>query len=110
MKLNAAAEAKAADLIRARQYVRDSDWSEVNPDADAENDYLDDHDWDAYGAWHLGLHEGHGAETKARYGFPYGDFRRVHHAGLTAAKQRAAQQGYDEIEAAADRLLELLEE
>ena len=109
MKLNKAAEAKARQLIQSHQYVKDSDWSEAQPSTEAENDYLDDHSWDDYAAWHLGIHEDASKETKGRFGFPYGDFRRVHHAGLTAAKQRAAQQGYDDIEQAADRLLQLLE-
>ena len=35
-----------------------------------------------------------GEATKGRYKFPYGDFRTVHRDGLIAAKERAAQQGY----------------
>ena len=109
MELNEAAEQKATDLIKSRQYVKDSDWSEAQPSTDEENDYLEKHGWDDYGQWHLGIHENESKETKGRFGFPYGDFRRVHHAGLIAAKQRAAQQGYDAIEQAADRLLALLD-
>lgn len=109
MKANAAAKDKAEALIKAGQYVNDSDWSEAQPSPDDENAYLDKHDWAAYGEWHLGIHDDENEETKGRFGFPYGDFRRVHHAGLVAAKQRAAQQGYDEVEAMADGLLELLE-
>ena len=108
MQLNKAAEQKAKSLIESKQYVRESDWSEANPDADAENAYLDRHGWEMYGEWHLGIHEEESEETKGRFGFPYGDFRRVHQAGLVAAKQRAAQQGYNDIEEAADRLLELM--
>ena len=109
MQLNKAAEKKAASLIEAGQYVKDSDWSEAQSSTQEENDYLERHDWDDYGAWHLGIHDEKGKETKGRFGFPYGDFRRVHHSGLIAVKQRAAQQGYDAIEKAADRLLELME-
>ncbi len=109
MKLNESAERKATDLIKSHQYVKDSDWSEAQPSTGEENDYLNKHGWDEYGQWHLGIHEDESKETKGRFGFPYGDFRRVHHSGLIAAKQRAAQQGYGDIEAAADRLLKLLE-
>ena len=108
MKLNESAEEKASSLIAAHQYVKDGDWSEAQPDTDAENNFLDRHGWSAYADWHLGIHEENSEETKGRFGFPYGDFRRVHHSGLIAVKQRAAQQGYDDIEAAADRLLEQL--
>ncbi|WP_420459265.1 hypothetical protein [Neolewinella sp.] len=109
MKLNEAAEKKATDLIKSRQYVKDSDWSQAQPSTDEENDYLEKHGWDDYSQWHLSIHEDKSKETKGRFGFPYGDFRRVHHAGLIAAKQRAAQQGYDDVEKAADRLLALLD-
>ena len=45
-------------LIDKRQYVLDSDWGECQPDAEAQNAYLDRHGWPEYGAWHLGLTEG----------------------------------------------------
>jgi hypothetical protein len=107
MKLNKEAQRKAENLIKANQYVKDSDWSETQPTTDEENKFLEEHDWDEYSKWHLGIHEDKSKETKGRFGFPYGDFRRVHHSGLIAVKQRAAQEGYDEIEKAADRLLDM---
>ena len=70
-----------AELIDARQYVLDSDWGDVQPDAEAQNAYLERHDWDEYAEWHLGLTEGATDETKARYAFVYGDLRRVHRTG-----------------------------
>jgi hypothetical protein len=42
------------------EYVLDSDWGDVQPNAAAENAYLESHSWDDYGAWHLGLTEGPG--------------------------------------------------
>lgn len=45
-------------------------------------------------------------DAKGRYAFPYGDFRRVNRAALIHAKQRAAQNGHDAIEAAAGKLLD----
>jgi len=38
-----------------------------------------------------------------------GDFRKVHRDGLIAAKQRAAQNDYTDIEQAADELLEMID-
>lgn len=110
MKLNKAAFDKAKSLITSHQYVKDSDWSDVQPDAERENRYLDDHSFADYREWYLGIHEAESEETKSRLGFPYGDFRRVHRSGLIAAKQRAAQQHYEQIEKAADELLRLLDE
>jgi len=55
--LNEGAVAKARELIDARQYVLDSDWGEVQPNADAQNSYLESHSWEDYAQWHLGLTE-----------------------------------------------------
>ena len=79
--LNDAAVDFARELIDARRYVLDSDWGEVQPKADAQNAYLESHSWDEYAKWHLGLTEGANDETKARYAFVFGDFRRVHRTG-----------------------------
>ncbi|MFL6106445.1 MAG: hypothetical protein ACJ72L_05740, partial [Marmoricola sp.] len=82
--LNPAAVEKARSLIAARQYVLDSDWGQVQPDAEAGTAYLERHSWEEYGSWHLGLTEGANDETKARFAFVFGDFRRVHRTGLIA--------------------------
>ena len=88
--LNKAAVAKARDLIDAGQYVLDSDWGEVQPNAAAQNDYLANHDWTDYAAWHLGLTDDASDETKARYAFVYGDFRRLHRTGLSSPARPSA--------------------
>lgn len=106
MKLNQAAVDHAKSLIRKGKVKRDSDWSEAQPEPEDENQFLDDEDWDAYGKWFLGLDTDENTETKGYYGFPYGDFKQVHRSGVIAAKQRAAQYEYSDIEKAADDLLE----
>jgi hypothetical protein len=105
-RLNDQAVANAERLIDARQYVLDSDWGEVQPRAEAQNDYLRTHSWDEYALWHLGLTEGAADETKARYAFVYGDFRRVHRSGLIACVYRAAEWRHKAIELAAHDLLQ----
>lgn len=107
--VNDAAVGKARALIDARQYVLDSDWSTAQPSTDDENRYLENHSWDEFAAWHLGLTEGAGDGTKARYGFVYGDFRRVHRKGLIACHFRAAEWGHKEIELVAHDLLQHLD-
>ncbi len=107
--VNERAVDRARELIEGRQYVLQSDWGEVQPAAGDENDYLKSHSWDDYGAWHLGLTEGATDETKARYGFVYGDFRRVHRSGLIACHYRAAEWRHKEIELAAHDLLQVLD-
>ena len=107
--VNDAAVARARELIDARQYVLRSDWGDVQPNAEAENRYLERHTWDDYAAWHLGLTEGASDETKARYAFVYGDLRRVHRMGIIACHYRAAEWGHKEIELAAHDLLQYLD-
>jgi hypothetical protein len=109
-KVNRNGVARARKLIEARQYVLDSDWGDEQPSASAENAYLESHSWAEYAAWHLGLTEGATDETKARYAFVYGDFRRVHRSGLIACVYRAAEWRHKEIELAAHTLLQLLDE
>ena len=107
--VNPRAVAHAKRLIDARQYVLRSEWGEAQPSADDENAYLEAHGWGDYAAWHLGLTDGATDETKARYGFVYGDFRRVHRMGLVACQYRAAEWRHKEIELAAHELLQYLD-
>ena len=107
--LNEPAVAQARRLIDARQYVLDSDWGDVQPRADAENTFLEAHSWDEYAEWHLGLTDGAADETKARYAFVYGDFRRVHRTGLIACVYRAAEWRHKDVELAAHELLQRLD-
>ena len=85
--VNPDAVAHARRLIDSRQYVLDSDWGDVQPNAEAENAYLEKHPFEDYAAWHLGLTEGANEGTKARHAFVYGDLRRVHRSGLIAAPE-----------------------
>jgi hypothetical protein len=107
--VNPAAVQHAQDLIDARQYVLESDWGRVQPRADAENAYLERHSWTEYAAWHLGLTEGAADETKARYAFVFGDFRRVHRTALIACVYRASEWRHKEVELAAHDLLQRLD-
>jgi hypothetical protein len=107
--VNPDAVARARRLIDALQYVLDSDWGAVQPRADAENAFLKTHSWDEYAEWHLGLTDGATDETKARYAFVYGDFRRVHRTGLIACVYRASEWRHKEVELAAHDLLQHLD-
>ena len=107
--LNEDAVTKARSLIDNRQYVLDSDWGEVQPNADAQNAYLEAHAWSDYAQWHLWLTEGANDETKARYAFVYGDFRRIHRSGLIACVYRASEWRHKTVELAAHGLLQELD-
>jgi hypothetical protein len=107
--LNKAAVAHARRLIKAHSYVLDSDWGDVQPKADDENAFLKTHSWKEYAAWHLGLTDGATDETKARYAFVLGDFKRIHRSGIIACHYRAAEWRHKAIELAAHDLLQLID-
>ena len=109
-RVNEDAVKHAKELIDNRQYVLRSRWQDRQPRAKEQNAFLKTHSWQEYAAWHLGLTEGADEETKARYAFVYGDFRRVHRTGLIACHYRAAEWRHKEVELAAHDLLQLLDE
>jgi hypothetical protein len=107
--LNRAALDHARELIERRQYILRSDWGERQPRAVDQNRFLKTHAWDEYAAWHLGLTEGATDETKARYAFVFGDFRRIHRTGIIAVLFRAAEWRHKAVERAAYQLLQDLD-
>ena len=98
--------AQARRLIKTKQVVLNSNWGDVQPKAATENGFLKEHTWQDYAGWFLGLTEGAPDETKARYAFVYGDFRRLHRSGLIACLYRAAEWRHKDVERAAYRLLQ----
>jgi hypothetical protein len=107
--VNPAGVAWAEHLIDSGQYVLNSDWGQVQPRAPQQNEYLEAHGWADYARWHLGLTDGTKDETKARYAFVYGDFRRLHRSGIIACHYRAAEWRHKEVELAAHELLQRLD-
>ena len=107
--VNERAVARARRLIDGRQYVLDSIWGNVQPRAEAENAFLESHSWAEYAEWHLGLTQEASDQTKARYAFVYGDFRRLHRSGLIACQYRAAEWRHKDIELTAHELLQRLD-
>ncbi len=107
--VNPAAVDRARSLIDSRQYVLDGDWGDAQPTAADQNAYLSSHSWSEYAQWHLGLTEGAADETKARYAFVYGDFRRVHRTALIACVYRASEWRHKDVELAAHELLQHLD-
>jgi hypothetical protein len=101
---------QARKLIDAGRVDVDTEWSEAAPSADEENAVIEKHGYGGYGAWHLAIDPEASEETKGRFAFPYGDFRKLNRAALIHAKQRASQNGHDAVEKAADRLLQRLDE
>jgi hypothetical protein len=108
--VNKAAVKQARSLIDDGKYDTSTEWSDAAPSTDDGNDVIEDEGYDGYGAWHLAVDPDASPDTKGRYAFPYGDFQKVNRAALIHAKQRAAQNDHDEIEKAADELLQHLDD
>jgi hypothetical protein len=106
IKLNETAFLFAAQLIKQGHAIADrkGEWSEHRPSTDKENEFIRAHGFGEYAKWHLGIDDRYPENTKSRYKFPYGDFENVHRCGVIAAKARARQYGYSEIENAAAEL------
>lgn len=111
VKLNQRGYDHAAKLVKDARVVLDDrdDWSEHQPSARQENEFLEAHGWGEYGRWFLGVDDETGEETKGHYKYPYGDFERVHRCGVLAAESRAGQYDHDDIKSAAAHLHGMLE-
>jgi hypothetical protein len=108
-RVNQDAVSRARELIDAGTYDDSTDWSDAAPSADEENQEVEAHGYEGFGAWHLGIDPDASEGTKGRYAFPYGDFEKVNRAALIHAKQRASQNDHDELAEVADDLLQRLD-
>jgi hypothetical protein len=106
VKLNRRAFDHAKELISDGRFVFDERdaWSEHQPSAQEENDFIEQHGIEGYGKWHLGINDERPEDTKGHYEFPYGDFRNVHRCGVISAESRAGQYKHFDIETAAAHL------
>jgi hypothetical protein len=100
----------ARRLIESGRCVLDGDWASARPTPEQQDAFLEDHGWEEFSAWHLGLDGDAGYEDKARYGFPVGDFTRVHRSALIAAMLEASRDGHRAVEREAGDLLRRLAE
>jgi hypothetical protein len=101
----------AKELIGEGRVVADDRdaWSEHQPSAKGENEFIRQHGMAEYGKWHLGVDSEHPATAKGHYKFPYGDFKQVHLCAVLSAESRAGQYKYLEVQNAAAHLHGMLE-
>ncbi|MCU1258661.1 MAG: hypothetical protein JWO80_1546 [Bryobacterales bacterium] len=111
VKLNNTGFQHAQDLLAHGKAVYDErdDWSEHQPSAEDENEFIRTHGLPEFGKWHLGIDDEHAENTKGRYKFPYGDFERVHRCAVLSAESRAGQYKHFDIERAAAHLHGMIE-
>lgn len=108
VEINKPGVAYARNLARRGLVDRDSAWAFGAEDG---NRLLgpDGTDFGHFGKFHLGIHPDTEKNTKEHYAFPFGKNGKVYRHGVIAAKSRAAQQGYEEIEDAASAILEIID-
>lgn len=111
MQLNNTALAHARGLLRRGEFTDDErdDWSEHAPTTDEENDFIAEHDLAEYAKWHLGEDTDMGEDTKGRYHFPYGDFRKLHRCAVISGESRAGQYKHETIEKSLKELLDAID-
>ena len=111
VRLNRKAFEFAKKLVSEGMIVRDERdaWSEDQPSADEENEFIRLHGFAEYGKWYLGINDEKPEDTKGHHEFPYGDFKKVHRCGLLAAEGRAGQYKHYDIETAAAHLHGMLD-
>jgi hypothetical protein len=111
VQLNRRAFEHAIRLINEEHVVIDERdaWSEHQPSAQKENEFIRLHGYEEYGKWYLGIDDEEPEHTKGRYKFPYGDFENVHRCGVLSAESRAGQYKYFDIENAAAHLHGMLD-
>jgi hypothetical protein len=111
IKLNERGFEQAKNLIQSGRFVADERdaWSEHRPSARQENEFIEQHGWNEYAKWHLGIDDEKNEKSKGRYKFPYGDFKDVHRCGVLSAESRAGQYKHDDIELAAAHLHGMIE-
>ncbi|WP_397428712.1 hypothetical protein [Pseudofrankia sp. BMG5.37] len=111
VKLNRRSYEHARALIENRRVVLDDgdDWSEHRPSVRRENEFLDEHGFEEYQKWFLGIDDEAGENRKARYRFSCGDFENVDRCGVLSAESRAGQCGHLDIEHAAAHLHGMLD-
>jgi hypothetical protein len=97
-------------IAEGRVALDDRDaWSEHQPSAEEENEFIRLHGLAAYGRWHLGIDRDKPENTKARYKFPYGDFQKAHRCAILTAESRAGQYKYFDVKDAAAHLHGMME-
>jgi hypothetical protein len=101
----------ARKLVDEGQFVADERdaWSEHQPTAAQENEFIRAHGIGEFGRWHLGVDDSASADSKGHYKFPYGDFHKVHRCAVLSAESRAGQYKYTEIQNAAAHLHGMME-
>jgi hypothetical protein len=111
IKLNVEALEHAKELIAGGHVIMDNHgaWWGHKASTEQKNEFIRRNGFSEYARWHLGIDDRHAENSKARYKFPYGDFKDIHRCAVLAVQARAAEYRHYEIEKAALELKEMIE-
>ena len=111
VKLHRSGFEHAKKLVNEDRAVLDDrdGWSDHQPTATQENEFIRRYGIQEFGRWHLGIDDELEEDNKGRYKFPYGDFSDVHLCAVLSAESRAGQYKYHDIQSAAAHLHGMLE-
>jgi hypothetical protein len=111
IRLNQRGYEHARRLVEEGRFVVDERdrWSDHQPSAEREDEFLAAYGISEYGRWYLGVDRDVPEDLTGHYRFPYGDFERLHRCGVVSAQVRAGQYRYYDVEKAAAHLHGLLD-
>jgi hypothetical protein len=107
VKLNDRAYEHAKRLIEQGKFIDDERdaWSDHHPSTLTEYKFIQENGFFKYSKWFLGANDEYKEESRRYYELPYGDFENVHRCGILAARNRAIDDNYFDVENAAADLL-----
>jgi hypothetical protein len=111
VKLNERGYEHAKRLIEEGKFVDDERdaWSDHHPPTQTEEEFIEKNGFFEYSKWFLGVNYEYREESRRHYEFPHGDFENVHRCGILAARSRAGQDKYFDVEKAVADLLAVIE-
>lgn len=112
VKLNGCAYEHAKRLIQEGKFIDDERdaWSDHHPSTLTENKFIQENGLFKYSKWFLGANDEYKEESSRYYELPYGDFENVHRCGILAARNRAIDNNYFDVENAASDLLAAIDQ
>jgi hypothetical protein len=112
VKLNTPGYEHAKRLIEERKFIDDERdaWSDHHPSTRTEIKFIEEYGFFEYSKWFLGLNDEYKEKSRRFYEFPYGDFENVHRCGILAARNRAIDDDYFDVENAASDLLAAIDQ
>jgi len=110
VQVNESAISFLSEKIADGAFVSEGSWADDRPANEEEISYIEEHGWNGFAKWHLALDTQANQFSKRRYEHLAGDFEKVHRSALMTAHAKAVKLGFDQVKAAAEKLVAALDE